>query len=129
MNPAKDPLQTAQVPSFLADVLGFGPGTAFQIAHAVPNRGFTVQIFQQYTNGIKVEHGVFKAITKDDVVLALTAEYYNLSPEITSTPYLSEAAALDKALIYIGADTYAWDAVELLEYSREKNAALEAIST
>ena len=128
MNPAKDPLQTAQVPSFLADVLGFGPGTAFQIAHAVPNRGFTVQIFQQYTNGIKVEHGVFKAITKDDVVLALTAEYYNLSPEITSTPSLSEAAALDKALIYIGADTYAWEAVALLEDSPEKTAALEAIS-
>jgi hypothetical protein len=54
-------------------------------------KGIKLLFFQQYNNGIKVEHGVLKQFQKD-IVQGFTAEYYNLA-SISATPGLSESAA------------------------------------
>ncbi|HYG02264.1 MAG TPA: M4 family metallopeptidase, partial [Chryseosolibacter sp.] len=85
--------------------------------------GVRVDKFQQYTNGIKVEHGVFKAMSQKGIVLGFTAEYYSLPPSISSSPGLSEAGALQRALDHVGATTYAWDYVLSLGNTEEHIAA------
>ena len=123
----ENPVNISEIPAFLAEVLGTGTETTFLNETSLSNNGFEVNKFQQYTNGIKVEHGVFKAIAKDGTVLALTAEYYALPASITSSAGLSEESALQKALDFIGATTYAWELVETLEDSPEKTAALQEV--
>ncbi|NJW51949.1 M4 family metallopeptidase [Salinimicrobium oceani] len=123
----KDPLQVNEVPAFLAEVLGTGQETSFVNESSLATNGLEVYKFQQYTNGIKVEHGVFKAISKNGNVQALTAEYYALPASISSSAGLSEAGALQKAIDFIGATTYAWELVESLQDSPEKTAALEEV--
>ncbi len=124
----KDPVNVSETPTFLAEVLGSGEETDFVNESFLSNNGLEVYKFQQYTNGIKVEHGVFKVIAKSGIVLAYTAEYYVLPTSITSTAGLSEEAALQNALNFIGATTYAWELVETLADSPEKTAALEDVT-
>ncbi|NJX17658.1 hypothetical protein, partial [Tamlana crocina] len=90
-----------EVPAFLAEVLGTGQETSFVNESSLATNGLEVYKFQQYTNGIKVEHGVFKAISKNGNVQALTAEYYALPASISSSAGLSEAGALQKAIDFI----------------------------
>jgi Zn-dependent metalloprotease len=123
MDPSKDPISVYDTPQFLTEVLGLSKESTFILQNSISNAGFEVFKFQQYNNSFKVEHGVFKAITKNGTVLAYTAEYYNLPPNLSATAGLSEDAALQSALTQIGAVTYAWEYVETLEDSPEKTAA------
>lgn len=127
MDPSVDPLSVSNTPGFLTEVLGLGQETSFILEASTSNDGFDVHKFQQYNQGIKVEHGVFKSISKKDVVLAYTAEFYNLSSNLNTTAGLSEDAALQSALNYIGAVTYAWETLETLADSPEKTAAYEEL--
>lgn len=119
LNASGTTLALNDVPSFLQSVLEYGPETTFAIEATTNSNGVQVDRLQQYTNGIKVEHGVFKAMSRKEVVLALTAEYYNLPASIPSTAGLSEEAALQSALNHIGATTYAWEYVASLGDSPE----------
>lgn len=112
-------LSLNETPTFLQSALGLGQETTFVIEATTTSNGVQVDKFQQYTNGIKVEHGVFKAISKKGIVVGFTAEYYNLPATITATPGLNEASALQKALDHVGATTYAWDYIESLGTSPE----------
>lgn len=123
MDQSVDPLSVFNTSGFLTEVLGLGEETSFVLEATTSNNGFDVNRFQQYHQGIKVEHGVFKSISKKDIVLAYTAEFYNLPSDQTTTTGLSEDAALQKALSHIGALTYAWETLDLLEDSAEKTAA------
>jgi Zn-dependent metalloprotease len=117
-------LSLSDTPAFLQSVLGFGQSTTFVqkgTSTAVAG-GMLVDKFQQYNNGIKVEHGVFKVISKKNIVQAFTAEFYNLA-SIASTPVLSESAALQKAFNFVGATSYAWDYIATLGNSPEHIAA------
>jgi Zn-dependent metalloprotease len=110
-------------PKFLQSTLGLGVATTF--VHEGTTRatgGLQVDVFQQYNNKIKVEHGVFKAISKNNIVQGFTAEYYNLA-SISSAPDLSESSALQKAFDFVGATSYAWDYVATLGNSPEHVAA------
>jgi hypothetical protein len=74
--------------------LGLEATTSFEVSttrSAV--QGIKITVFQKYNNGIKVEHGIFKAISKKKVVQGFTAKYYNLA-SISATPTLSKSAAL-----------------------------------
>ena len=85
MNPSGETLSLSETPAFLETVLGLGQETTFVIEATTNANGVQVDKFQQYTNGIKVEHGVFKAISRKGIVLAFTAEYYSLPASIPST--------------------------------------------
>lgn len=116
-----------ETPTFLQSALGLGDETTFVIEATTSSNGVQVDKFQQYTNGIKVEHGVFKAISKKGIVLGFSAEYYNLPATITATPSLDEATALQKALDHVGATTYAWDYIASLGNSPEITAAYNEV--
>lgn len=70
--------------------------------------GFTHEKFQQYFSGIKVEYGVFSVNKKNDVIQSLNGEYLPLDENFSTKPILSEQAALQKAMNYIGAQKYMW---------------------
>ncbi|MGY8914535.1 MAG: M4 family metallopeptidase, partial [Flavobacteriales bacterium] len=124
---AGETLSLNNTPAFLRSVLGMGQETTFTITATTTSNGIQVDKFQQFTNGIKVEHGVFKAMSKKGIVFGFTAEYYSLPASITSTPSLSESAALQKALDHVGATTYAWDYIQSLGNSPEITAAYNEV--
>jgi Zn-dependent metalloprotease len=120
-------LSLSDTPTFLQTVLGLGQSTTFVHKSTTSAAGgLQVDVFQQYNNGIKVEHGVFKAISQKNIVQAFTAEFYNLA-SISATPSLSESAALQKAFDFVGATSYAWDYVATLGDSPEHVAAYNAL--
>ncbi|MEJ1223662.1 M4 family metallopeptidase [Sediminicola sp. 1XM1-17] len=127
LNSKGETLSLGNTPAFLRSVLGMGQETTFEITATTTSNGVQVDKFQQYTNGIKVEHGVFKAMSKKGIVFGFTAEYYSLPASITSTPSLSESAALQKALDHVGATTYAWDYIQSLGNSPEITAAYNEV--
>ncbi|MFT5964835.1 MAG: Zn-dependent metalloprotease, partial [Flavobacterium sp.] len=123
MNSVGATLSLSETPAFLQSALGLEATTTFEATRTTTAaKGIKITVFQQYNNGIKVEHGVFKAISKKDIVQGFTAEYYNVA-SISATPTLSETAALQKAFDFVGATTYAWDYVKSLGDSPEHIAA------
>ncbi|TYP72813.1 M4 family metallopeptidase [Aquimarina intermedia] len=116
-------LSLPEVPEFFRSALGVGQETQFVNEATTVVNGIQIDKFQQYTNGIKVEHGVFKAMSKNSTVLGFSAEYYALPSTLTSTPALNESVALQKALDHVGATTYAWDYLKTLGNSEEITAA------
>ncbi|MBW3544650.1 MAG: M4 family metallopeptidase, partial [Bacteroidetes bacterium] len=127
MNAVGETLSLDETPAFLQAVLGFGPETNFVIEATTNTHGVQLDKFQQYTNGIKVEHGVFKAVSRKGIVSAFTAEYYSLPAAIKSTAGLSEDAALQNALDHVGATTYAWEYIASLGDSPEHQAAYDEV--
>jgi Zn-dependent metalloprotease len=127
MNSVGATLSLSETPAFLQSALGLEATTTFEATRTTTAaKGIKITVFQQYNNGIKVEHGVFKAISKKDIVQGFTAEYYNVA-SISATPTLSETAALQKAFDFVGATTYAWDYVKSLGDSPEHIAAYNGL--
>ncbi|NND87655.1 MAG: peptidase, partial [Flavobacteriaceae bacterium] len=127
LNSSGATLSLNEVADFLSSNLGFGTETTFVEEATTNSNGLQVTKFQQYTNSIKVEHGVFKSISKNNIVQALTAEYYSLSPSINTIPSLSESAALQLVLDHVGADLYAWEYIQSLGNTPEIAAAYDEI--
>jgi Zn-dependent metalloprotease len=127
MKTAGETLSLSDTPRFLQSVLGLGDATTFvHEGTTLVAGGLQVDVFQQYNNGIKVEHGVFKAISLKSIIQGFTAEFYNLT-SISATPSLSETAALQKAFDFVGAKSYAWDYVATLGKSPEHIAAYKTL--
>jgi len=127
MNTVETTLSLSETPAFLQSVLDLEATTTFEATRtSSAAKGVKVTVFQQYNNGIKVEHGVFKAISIKNIVQGFTAEYYNLA-SISATPTLSESAALQKAFDFVGATSYAWDYIASLGDSPEHDAAYDKV--
>ncbi len=85
------------------------------------NVGFEHQRFQQFYNGVKVEHGTYNVHSKNGVVHAINGEFKKLE-NMSTRPSLNESAALDNALSYIGAQEYMWQNPEQEEWlKKDKN--------
>ncbi len=126
LNPAKGQVSLAEAPAFLSALMGSGSETNFVLERSLTSHGVQVDKFQQYINGIKVEHGVFKAVSKNDVITAFTSEYYNLGNSFPVSTSLDETAALQKALDFVGASLYAWEYIESLGSDPELLAAYDS---
>ncbi|RAJ18186.1 M4 family metallopeptidase [Olleya aquimaris] len=127
MNTSGETLQLSETPSFLNQILGLGQETTFNITATTIANGIQVNKFQQYTKGLKVEHGVFKVLSKNNVVLGMSAEYYNLPDTINAVPSLTEGEALQLVLNHVGATTYAWEYIQSLGDSPELTAAYNEV--
>ncbi|TRO66584.1 T9SS type A sorting domain-containing protein [Christiangramia sabulilitoris] len=125
LNTAKGQISLSEAPAFLSSLMGTGPETVFILETSLNSHGLQVDKFQQYTKGIKVEHGVIKAISKNGVITAFTAEYYNLGDSFPVSTSLNEATALQKALDFVGASLYAWEYIESLGSDPEVTAAYD----
>ena len=71
--------------------------------------GFSHEKFQQYKNGIKVEHGIYTIHKKDKQVYSLTGDYIEVSESKDKGTQLSEEEALQKAIDFINAEIYMWE--------------------
>lgn len=125
MNTSKGELQLSEAPEFLKTVLGTGTETDFVLESSLTSHGLQINKFQQYKNSVKVEHGVFKAVSKENVVTAFSAEYYNLPDSFSTTASLGEEAALQIALNHVGASLYSWEYIRTLGSGPEIDAAYE----
>ena len=69
-------------------------------------RGEQHERFQQYYNGVKVEHGQY---TVHRTAGVLSGEFKPVPATLSTKPALTEAAALRAALATVGARRYMWD--------------------
>ncbi len=83
-----------------------GPGKSTAGAGVPP--GLSVAKYQQYHQGLKVEHGVYNVHSKNGQVQTISGERYQVPAELKLTATLSEAQALQRALAYVGAKVYQW---------------------
>ena len=100
--------------AWLANVLELRQGTdVFKEKEKAANyEGTQITKLQQYFKGIKVEHGILSEVDKDGKVQLLQMEFKSLPNELSTTPVLTEDAALQKALKLIGAQKYVWEGYE-----------------
>lgn len=125
LNTSKEQLNISDTPAFLTSLMGAGQQTSFILESSLNSHGVQIDKFQQYINGIKVEHGLFKSVSKNGVVTAFTAEYYNLGDSFPTIAGLSEDAALQNALNYVGASLYSWEYIQTLGTGPEYDEAYD----
>jgi hypothetical protein len=108
----------SQAASLLSDYLSLRTG----VDNLVITRQTTVYgdidviEFQQYYKGIKVEHGGFKALVKDNNIQLFDGAWYDVPPNLMVNPSIIESLALSKAKAKVGARKYAGEEVnELIE--------------
>ncbi|RYY17596.1 MAG: T9SS type A sorting domain-containing protein [Cytophagaceae bacterium] len=74
--------------------------------------GFSHQKFDQYYQGVKIEHATYTVHARGGVVESLSGDYEKVD-KLSVTPGLSASAALGRALAAVGAQKYMWqDAAE-----------------
>lgn len=74
--------------------------------------GLQVDKFKHYYKGIPVEHSAYSVLSRNGNIVSLSAESYVLGEQFTDRPALSSEAALAKALAFVNAKKYAWEALE-----------------
>jgi len=70
---------------------------------------FRVVEYGQYYKGIKVEYGVFKALSKDGGLWMMNGSWYDLPSTVSTRATVSREAALQKAKARVNAKKYATD--------------------
>jgi bacillolysin len=74
--------------------------------------GFTHQKFSQYYKGVRVEHADYSVHAKGDAIESISGDFERIAG-LNTTPSLSAADALGRALDFVGARRYMWqDAAE-----------------
>jgi Zn-dependent metalloprotease len=105
-------LKKTDIKSWLASSLGFRNGkddlqkTPFSVRNA---NNIEVEKYQQWYQGIKVEHGFANVVSNGGNVAAVQLEFYPLADSFSTTPKITEQEALQKALASIGAAKYVWE--------------------
>ncbi|WP_044015510.1 M4 family metallopeptidase [Hymenobacter sp. APR13] len=85
--------------------------------------GFVHEKYQQFYKGIKVEHGTYSVHARQGRVEVLNGHFEKISG-LSTTPTLDAAAALSRALAFVGARTYMWqDAAEEAGLRQQENNA------
>jgi Zn-dependent metalloprotease len=72
------------------------------------SNGISVEKFQQFFKGIKVEHGTVSATAFNGTNTTLQLEFYTIDDAFKTSPDISEGAALQFATKRIGATKYIW---------------------
>lgn len=100
----------AQSRDWLTNQLGLRQGIDLLTDDGLINTGSTtVQKFHQYYKGVKVEHGVINTTGSNGNVAMIQMEFYTINDDFKTTPSLSESAALQKAVDFVGAQLYVWN--------------------
>ncbi len=71
-----------------------------------------VEQYKQYFKGVKLEHSAFNVLIKNGQVAAISSEAYALDAAFSVVPQLAAATARTKALDFVQAAKYAWEAIE-----------------
>lgn len=81
--------------------------------------GYTHEVFQQHYKGIPVEYGTYNVHSKNGQILAINGEIKQIGA-ISTSPGLDEISARERALAFIGANSYMWQ-------NPQQEAALKSI--
>jgi bacillolysin len=97
----------------LRQQLGLGQNEQMRPAHLDTDAlGFTHQKFEQFYQGVKIEHATYTVHARRGAVESLSGDYEKVG-QLSTTPTLSASAALRRALAAVGAKKYLWqDATE-----------------
>jgi len=79
--------------------------------------------YQQYFNGIKVEHGNFIIHANGTKATSLNGDYKKISENFITEPKLTESQALTIALAYVGANEYMWESADNEEFAKQTEPA------
>ncbi|GAA4359080.1 M4 family metallopeptidase [Hymenobacter saemangeumensis] len=83
--------------------------------------GFTHQKFSQFYKGVKVEHADYTVHAKGGAIESISGDFEKISG-LNTTPSLNAAAALTRALDYVGASRYMWqDPAEEASLKQQEN--------
>jgi Zn-dependent metalloprotease len=116
-NPAKDNIEQH---------LGLSKNSKLVRQHTTTDHsGFTHERVQQYYKNIKVEYGTYNVLSKNGQLTSISGEKYDIAADLTIQPALTEKAALQNALQYVGARSYKWQIAEEEAWLKvqENNAA------
>lgn len=82
--------------------------------------GASITRYQQYFKGLRVMYGSVVETSIDQQVASLQLEFYPVPDDTRINPVLNEAAALTKAIQFVGAEQYVWqnNPMNLPEYQR-----------
>ncbi len=86
-----------------------GINTTMQLQYSTTTKlKGTADRFAQYFKGIKVEYGSYSILSRDGNVSFITGNYYQIDNTLSAVPSISEMAAFNYALGYVGAEKYMW---------------------
>ncbi|MDB5191466.1 MAG: hypothetical protein JWQ96_1029 [Segetibacter sp.] len=74
--------------------------------------GIKLDKYKQYFKGIKVEHSAYVVASRNGNIVSITAESYRINAAFTTLPQLPTDNAKAKAIAFVGARKYAWEALE-----------------
>ena len=101
------------------------PGEEIRLqTSSVLKSGIEIQRYKLFFNGIPVVHSSYNVMTRNNKIVAVNAESYLLSTDFSVTPSLSADDARLKALDFVSAKTYAWQALEQDKVKAAGNTAL-----
>ncbi len=86
--------------------------TLLSISTTPLKSGITVDKYKQVFNGITVEHSAIIVNQMGGKIHSISAEVFDFSNLAKSSTALTETAALDKALGFVNAEEYTWQAIE-----------------
>ncbi len=98
----------------LSELLSLRPGTdEMKQKLLVPLAyNMAVQKYQQYYEGIKVEHGLYMVNTAGNIITSLNGAFYDLAADFSTKASLTETAALQKALAFAKPEKMAWQQLQ-----------------
>ncbi|MCF6240502.1 MAG: M4 family metallopeptidase [Bacteroidales bacterium] len=96
---------------------------AKKVSSSQDKLGFTHEKYQQYYKGIKVEHGLYSVNKRGSVIESMNGEYVFVKDNFRTSPVLSEDAALQKALQFIGAQKYMWQDAQNEAFAKKTEKA------
>jgi Zn-dependent metalloprotease len=105
--------------SFLKAVLNAKTGDSFRkIKDYTDEVGITHRRFQQYYKGIKVEHAQYLVHGKDGNIETINGDFRDVDISLVSRP-MNEQVALEKALLYVGAQQYKWEDAGMEAFAKQ----------
>lgn len=106
-----NPLKKEVIPQLLQEFLSFETTTQFDSRPTLYLKGdIEVNRFQQFFNGVKVEHGHYNVLVNKGKLTSLIGEFYEID-QVNTTPTISGEAAINLAKNFVGAEKYAWEVI------------------
>jgi len=79
-----------------------------KISEKVDKLGFIHREYQQYYNNVKVAFSSSKIHAKDGSIMAMSNNIFRIK-DVSVSPKLNNSQALNRAIAYVGADSYLWE--------------------
>jgi len=108
-DPSVSPYYAHEASDVLHEVLNLQPAESYVKSNLFEDQmGMMHEKYQQTYRGLNVEYGTYTIHSKEGKVVSLSGEYKNITGvDIHAT--LSESDALNKALAFVGAQSYMWE--------------------